>query len=209
MAETPPLARTQGRTVGCILNFNCVGPLFCVSFKEPLASTAGNQWPRLLENYFPRKRRGTTTESQCHLLGKPRKLVSGHRCHAPAKLGTRGDDQIHLGGKSSESSERRQRAATQEPFSFQKYPLVCRLRDLRPDFGEGHGPEPSLSTVGYKPGHDTSRVRSRVYTPTDRRHMPERTWTSDSTTRTGGACWKNPGISATAMTHLLGKPRNR
>ena len=43
VAETSPLARTQGRTVGCILDFNCVGPFFCVSFKEPLASTAGNQ----------------------------------------------------------------------------------------------------------------------------------------------------------------------
>ena len=28
VAETPPLARTQSRTVGCILNFNCVGPFF-------------------------------------------------------------------------------------------------------------------------------------------------------------------------------------
>ena len=30
VAETLPLARTQNRTVGCIFNFNCVGPFLCV-----------------------------------------------------------------------------------------------------------------------------------------------------------------------------------
>ena len=46
VVETPPLARTQGRTVGCILNFNFVGPFFSGVF-QGLFPTLQREGPKM------------------------------------------------------------------------------------------------------------------------------------------------------------------
>ena len=79
VAETPPLARTHGRTVGCILNFSFVGP-FKMCLLRVLRPCNGED-PKNVERLLIRQSRlGVYTLFRRHRVmepsaGKPGKLV--------------------------------------------------------------------------------------------------------------------------------------
>ena len=104
VAATPPLARTQCRTVGRTLDFNFVGPFFWCLLR--VLRPYNGKGPKCRESG---RLAADTTESSGSLL----QTTPSHRATCPQSWEFSGE--FSLARKSMEPSERHPRAAIHEP----------------------------------------------------------------------------------------------